>query len=329
MVYSIKTDSLFKIYSYIHLIRTTEERIANEYSNQEIRCPTHLSIGQEVVPSVLSLFITNNDLCVSTHRAHAHYIAKGGCLNSFISELYGKSFGCSKGRGGSMHLIDEKVGFMGSSAIVGNSIPVGVGLGYCFKNKKSNKNFSIAFFGDGAVEEGVFYESLNLACVKEIPVLFICENNKFSVYSPMKVRQPKNRSIAKLSECIWVKSISCDGNNINKVFKSIKFATDYIKKYQKPFFLEFSNYRWREHCGPNFDDNLNYRDKKITIKMIKEDPLCKLENHLKTKVFKGDIKINELKKINFKKIDTAFTKAKKIEKDISKISLDDEYKKSV
>ena len=329
MVYSIKTDSLFKIYSYIHLIRTTEERIANEYSNQEIRCPTHLSIGQEVVPSVLSLFITNNDLCVSTHRAHAHYIAKGGCLNSFISELYGKSFGCSKGRGGSMHLIDEKVGFMGSSAIVGNSIPVGVGLGYCFKNKKSNKNFSIAFFGDGAVEEGVFYESLNLACVKEIPVLFICENNKFSVYSPMKVRQPKNRSIAKLSECIGVKSISCDGNNINKVFKSIKFATDYIKKYQKPFFLEFSNYRWREHCGPNFDDNLNYRDKKITIKMIKEDPLCKLENHLKTKVFKGDIKINELKKINFKKIDTAFTKAKKIEKDISKISLDDEYKKSV
>ena len=145
----------------------------------------------------------------------------------------------------------------------------------------------------------------------------------------MKVRQPKNRSIAKLSECIGVKSISCDGNNINKVFKSIKFATDYIKKYQKPFFLEFSNYRWREHCGPNFDDNLNYRDKKITIKMIKEDPLCKLENHLKTKVFKGDIKINELKKINFKKIDTAFTKAKKIEKDISKISLDDEYKKSV
>ena len=327
MVYSLKIENLLKVYSYIHLIRSTEERIANEYSKQEIRCPTHLSIGQEVVPSVLSLFITKNDLCVSTHRSHAHYIAKGGCLNSFISELYGKSFGCSKGKGGSMHLIDLKVGFMGSSAIVGNSIPVGVGLGYRFKNKKSNKNFSIAFFGDGAVEEGVFYESLNLASVKKIPILFICENNNFSVYSSLKVRQPKNRSIAKLSEYIGVKAISCDGNDISKVYKTIKFATDYIKQHQKPFFLEFSTYRWREHCGPNFDDYLNYRNKNTSIKMIKNDPLNELENYLKNKLIKGNVKINHIKKKNYKKIDIAFINAQKNEKDISKMALMDEFKK--
>ena len=325
MVYSITKNKLIKIFSLIHLIRFTEERIVLEYSKQEIRCPTHLSIGQETVPSILSLFVSKKDLCVSTHRSHAHYIAKGGSLDSFIAELYGRSYGCSNGKGGSMHLIDTKVGFMGSSAIVGNSIPVGLGLGYKFKTKKNNKNFSIVFLGDGAVEEGVFYETLNLACTKKIPTLFICENNQYSVYSPMHVRQPNKRKIYKLSEKIGVESLYCDGNDIDKIYKSFEMATNYIRKFRKPFFIEFSNYRWREHCGPNYDDNLNYRNKKLTKSMIRRDILVKLENYLKKNLRDGEKIIKRLKDSNLKKIDESFLKAQIPEKNISLLAYTDEY----
>ncbi len=312
----------------MHLIRATEERIVAEYPKQEIRCPTHLSIGQEAVPSVLSLFLDKKDLCVSTHRAHAHYIAKGGSLNDFVAELYGKSFGCSKGKGGSMHLIDTKAGFMGSSAIVGNSIPVGLGLGYKFKNKKT-KNISVVFLGDGATEEGVFYESLNFAAVKSIPTLFVCENNQYSVYSSLKVRQPDRRKIYKLAQSIGVKSSYCDGNNIDQIYKSFDNAIKYIKKFKKPYFLEFSNYRWREHCGPNYDDDLNYRNKKITNTMISKDPLIKMKNFLSKKINGGMLKIQRIEKNNYVSIDNAFTKARRSEKNIKSQAYKNEYYKQI
>ena len=136
-------------------IRAVEEKIALEYNKQKMRCPTHLSIGQEAVPTAISACINKNDFAVSTHRGHAHYLAKGGDLKAMIAEIYGKETGCSKGKGGSMHLIDTKVGFMGTSAIVGNSIPVGVGLALSSKLKKSDQ-ISVVYLGDGAVEEGYF-----------------------------------------------------------------------------------------------------------------------------------------------------------------------------
>ena len=155
MVYSLDKKKALKIFEKIFLIRNVEESIAKEYSMQEMRCPVHLSIGQEAVPAVLSLLLNNKDLAVSTHRGHAHYLGKDGNLKKMIAEIYGKETGCSKGKGGSMHLIDKKVGFYGTSAIVGNSIPIGVGLAYNLKNRKE-KNLSVVYFGDGAMEEGVF-----------------------------------------------------------------------------------------------------------------------------------------------------------------------------
>ena len=133
-------------------IRMVEERIAKEYPLNEIRCPTHLSIGQEAVPAAISVCLNSQDYAVSTHRGHAHYLAKKGNLNKMIAEIYGKKSGCSGGKGGSMHLIDKEVGFMGTSAIVGNSIPVGVGLGFAQQLNKS-QNISCIFLGDGAIEE--------------------------------------------------------------------------------------------------------------------------------------------------------------------------------
>ena len=175
-------------------IRSLEERIASEYSSQEMRCPTHLSIGQEAAAAGVGLALSKKDVAVSSHRGHGHYVGKGGNLKRMMAEIYGKATGCSMGRGGSMHLIDREVGFEGTTAIVGNSIPVGVGLGLALQAKKM-KNVSVIFLGDGAIEEGAFYESANFAAVRNLPVLFICENNLYSVYSPLNVRQPKNRKI--------------------------------------------------------------------------------------------------------------------------------------
>ncbi len=273
-----------------------------------MRCPTHLSIGQELVPSVLSLFWKKNDYAVSTHRGHAHYLAKGGDLNKMIAEIYGKKTGSSKGKGGSMHLIDLNVNFMGTSAIVGNSIPVGVGLALS-STIMNKKNISYVFFGDGATEEGVFFESLNFSAVKSLPVIFICENNLYSVYSSLRERQPLNRKIYRLANSIGLKSKQCDGYDITKIYNSIASAINYVNKYKKPYFLEFSNYRWLEHCGPNFDNDLGYRKKEEYEKFKKKDPL----NYLRKKVVKlyGKKKILKIEKEILSKINNSFDFAKK------------------
>ena len=172
---------LLSFYKTMYRIRSVEEEISKRYSEGKMRCPTHLSIGQEAVPAAFSQIVSKKDYTVSSHRGHAHYLAKGGNLNSMIAEIYGKRSGCSNGKGGSMHLMDLSVNFMGTTAIVGNSIPIGVGLGLSAKTKKT-KQISFIFFGDGAVEEGVFYESINFAATKKLPTIFVCENNLYSVY---------------------------------------------------------------------------------------------------------------------------------------------------
>ena len=260
-------------------IRAVEEKIAAEYNQQKMRCPTHLSIGQEAVPSAISSCINKNDFAVSTHRGHAHYLAKGGDLKAMIAEIYGKETGCSKGKGGSMHLIDTKVGFMGTSAIVGNSIPVGVGLALSSKLKKSDQ-ICVVYLGDGAVEEGVFYESLNFAILKDLRVLFVCENNLYSVYSSLDVRQPKNRKIASMVKAIGVNSEQGDGNNLEECVNISTHAIKTIRREAGPFFLEFATYRHREHCGPNFDNNIGYRTEEEFETWKSKDPIKEYQNRL-------------------------------------------------
>ena len=253
-------------------IRLVEESIANKYSEQKMRCPTHLSIGQEAIAVGVCANLTSQDQVLSTHRAHAHYLAKGGCLNSMMAEIYGKASGCSKGMGGSMHLIDTSVGFMGSTAIVGNTIPVAVGLAL---EKKLTRKKSIAcvFFGDGATEEGAFYESVNFAIIHSLPILFICENNLYSVYSGLEVRQPVDRKIYKMVRAMGISAQHANGNDVEEVARKVKHAKTMILKSGGPQFLEFDTYRWREHCGPNFDNNIGYRDESEFLKWKKKDPL--------------------------------------------------------
>ena len=261
-----------KLFESMLRIRLVEESIANKYSEQKMRCPTHLSIGQEAIAVGVCANLTSQDQVLSTHRAHAHYLAKGGCLNSMMAEIYGKASGCSKGMGGSMHLIDTSVGFMGSTAIVGNTIPVAVGLAL-EKKLTHKKSIACVFFGDGATEEGAFYESINFAIIHSLPILFICENNLYSVYSGLEVRQPVDRKIYKMVRAMGISAQHGNGNDVEEVARKVKQAKTMIMKSGGPQFLEFDTYRWREHCGPNFDNNIGYREESEFLKWKKKDPL--------------------------------------------------------
>ena len=274
------TDNLLtNLFRQMYRIRAVEEAIAHHYSEGKMRCPVHLSIGQESIPAVFAQSIALTDFAVSTHRGHAHYLAKGGNLNAMIAEIYGKSTGCAKGKGGSMHLIDLAVNFMGTSAIVGNSIPIGVGLALSAQLKRT-KQISSVFLGDGATEEGVFYESVNFAAVRKLPVLFICENNLYSVYSPLSVRQPKGRSIAKMVEAMGIEVSVGDGHNIASSHEIMKNAVDKVRSTGAPLFLEFTTYRWREHCGHGFDNDIGYRTQEEFLEWQAKDPLNNLEQQL-------------------------------------------------
>ncbi len=305
----LSLNQKIKIFKVCSLIRHVETEISNRYSNGKMRCPVHLSIGQEGVPAALSLLINNKDFAVSTHRAHAHYISKGGSIKRMIAEIYGKSTGCSGGKGGSMHLTDKKKGFMGSSSIVGNSIPLGVGLGLSLKLNKS-KNLSIIYLGDGAIETGAFFESVNFAIIKKLPVIFICENNFYSVYTPLKYRQPKNRKIFKMVSGLGINSHYFDGSKPFSFFKKLKSIIENTRKKSEPCFIEFSTYRYLEHCGPFNDDNLEYRPKKELEKWKKKDPYLKIKTILEKNISLKN-RIKNIEKKNFQIVNSAFRFAEK------------------
>jgi pyruvate dehydrogenase E1 component alpha subunit len=258
-------------------IRHVEQEIARRYGEGKMRCPTHLSIGQEAVSAAVGLALRVTDLAVSGHRAHAHYLCKGGSQPAKLAEIYGRIDGCSRGKGGSMHLIDESVGFMGSTAIVAGTIPVGVGLAYGMKCKQADQ-VSCVFHGDAAVEAGVFFESVNFAVVKKLPVLFLCENNLYSVYSPLSVRQPEDRSIAKMAEGLGMKTGTGNGNDVAEVYAKTSEALAAIRAGGGPQLLEFSTYRWLEHCGPNYDNDIGYRTEAEYLSWRAKEPVASFES---------------------------------------------------
>lgn len=247
-----------KLYFDMLRIRRVEEAIASRYPEQKMRCPVHLSIGQEAVAVGVCKTLLQTDQVISGHRAHAHYLAKGGDLKKMIAEIYGKATGCCKGRGGSMHLVDLEKGMMGSTPIVGGSIPVGVGLAFATALKKENRVTAI-FFGEGSTEEGVWAESLNFAALKKLPVLFVCENNFYSVYSPLHVRQPAERNRIAIAAAHGLYTDEGDGNDVEEVYEKTQTAVQRIREGKGPAFVEFTTYRYREHCGPNFDNHIGYR----------------------------------------------------------------------
>jgi pyruvate dehydrogenase E1 component alpha subunit len=264
-------DSRISKILQLFYVRNVEEFIANKYSDFLFRCPVHLSIGQEAIAVGVCSNLTINDKVISTHRSHAHYLAKGGDLISMFAEMMGKPSGCSKGRGGSMHLFDDEQGFYGSIPIVGSSLPIATGIGYA--QKLSNDNgIAVAFQGDAAFETGQFSESLNFISTFDIPILMVMENNKYSTYSPINDRRSSNLALAEIIKGYGLDYYSYSGDNLLDVDK---IMADLIIKVRngKPIFVEFDTFRRLEHCGPNLDDNLGYRTIDEIKSYEKRDPI--------------------------------------------------------
>ena len=261
-------------------IRMVEEAIAAEYPKQEMRCPTHLCIGQEAIAAGVCANLTNEDVVFSTHRSHGHYLAKGGNLSAMIAELYGKATGCSGGIGGSMHLIDLDANFLGAAPIVASTIPVAVGVAFS-RMMIRKPGIAVCFFGDAAVEEGVSHEAFNFAVLKHLPVLFVCENNLYSTVTHLHDRQPR-RPIADLARGHGMRAQTIDGQDVWKVREAAAKAVRSIRGGKGPFFLECLTFRYREHCGPN-EDAPALRPSAELVRWKRNDPVLRMTRFFKEK----------------------------------------------
>ncbi len=251
----IKRDLLKKMLS----IRIFEERIVAVYPKQEMKTPVHLCIGQEACAAGVCAHLNKEDLIFSTHRNHGHYIAKGADLRAITAELYGRTDGCTKGKGGSMHFVDVEAGCMGTTAIVGGSIPLGAGGALALKMRGVNA-ISAAFFGDGAADEGVLQETLNFAALKKLPVLFACENNFYATNSNVRARHA-GPSIAARAAAFGIPNATVDGNDAEIVWRAAGDAIAHIRSGKGPYFLEMTTYRWKGHVGPECDYEKGCRPK--------------------------------------------------------------------
>lgn len=278
MAENISSDIYLRMYKTMIKIRRFEESLIEPLTRKEIVCPVHLYIGQEAVAAGVCANLRKEDWVFSTHRSHGHYIAKGGDVKALMAELYGKVTGCSKGRGGSMHLAYSAVGLPGSSAIVAGTIPLAVGTGLAFSMQKKDA-VSVAFFGDGAVDEGAFYEALNFAGLKKLPVIFVCENNLYSTYMPLSSCLA-DVSIYKKADIFNMPGIRVDGNNVAEVFKVSKKAIENARHGKGPTLMECMTYRWLGHVGPNYDLDKGIRSKEELEYWMDRCPIKAFEEFL-------------------------------------------------
>lgn len=234
------------LFRELALIRRFEEYIESVYMTDILKTPVHLSIGQEAIAVGLCRQLKASDRLFTTYRNHAHYIAKGGSIQALVDELNNRATGCSGGRGGSMHVIDLAVGIPGTTAIVGGAVPLAVGSALASKFSGDGA-ISVTFFGDGASEEGGTYESLNFAAVHKLPVLFVCENNQYAIYSPQHERA-STASIIERFKGLGIISLSGDGNDLDDVIRVSAQAIELTRQGQ-PVLLELSSMLMREHVG--------------------------------------------------------------------------------
>ena len=244
-------------YRSLYRIRRVEEEIVRLYPSDRIKSPVHLSIGQESVSVGVCAALAEDDIAFGTYRGHALYLAKGGDLKAMMAELYGKRDGCARGKAGSMHLIDLGAGMMGTSAIVATTIPHAVGYALALKMRREDRIVAV-FFGDGAADEGVFHESMNFAALKKLPILFVCENNGYAIYSPVGDRMPAD-NFCERAESYRIPSARIESGKTTEIRDAAAQAVATIREGAGPQFLECLTARWRDHVGPDEDRMWKYR----------------------------------------------------------------------
>lgn len=290
-----------RLYESLYRIRRTEEEIAKIYPSDKIKSPVHLSIGQEAISVGVCEALREDDVVFGTYRGHAMYLAKGGDLNAMVAEMYGKETGCTSGKGGSMHLVDPDAGVMGTSAVVGTSIANAAGAAYALKLQKSDR-VVVCFFGDGATEEGVFAETLNFAALKQLPIVFVCENNGYAIHTSQAKRQGRP-DIAARAKAYGIPTAIVEGNDCLAVHEQTTMAVDAIRSgVGGPFFIEAKTYRWREHVGPGEDFHLGFRDADERDPWMENDEVARIGNLLDDNVrdaIEADVEVEVAAAIEF------------------------------
>jgi TPP-dependent pyruvate/acetoin dehydrogenase alpha subunit len=263
-----------RLYRALWRIRRVEEEIARIYPTDKIKSPVHLSIGQEAVSVGICAALQPADVVFGTYRGHALYLARGGDLRAMVAELFGKATGCTRGKGGSMHLIDAAHGVMGTSAVVGTTIANAVGYAYALQYRQQDAIVA-SFFGDGATEEGVFAESLNFAVLKRLPILFVCENNQYAIHTHQSKRQG-NPAICARARAFGLPAEQLAGNDLLTLVEKAQASVKQIRQGSGPHFFEVMTYRLREHVGPGTDYHLGYRDEAEAQPWIESDAVGRL-----------------------------------------------------
>jgi len=245
------------LYEKIYLIKRVENAIVDNYMDNAMKTPMHMSRGSESIAAGVCSACGDRGQFFGTYRSHAIYLSSGGDINKFFSEMYGKENGRFGGRAGSMHISSPESGHIASSAIVASNIPVAVGAS--FANKiKNNKKIVVVFFGDGAIDEGNFWESLNMACLWKLPVIFICEDNRLAVHTYKNKRQGYNNIINIIKE-FNIKTYSGLGTDAEIVYNITEEAISHIDTFNQPCFIKLEYFRYLEHVGIFSDTNQNYR----------------------------------------------------------------------
>jgi TPP-dependent pyruvate/acetoin dehydrogenase alpha subunit len=269
-----RAAALSDFYHQLYLIRRVEERISEIYPSDKIKSPVHLSIGQEAVAVGVCRALRPDDFASGTYRGHATYLARGGNLRGMFAELYGKASGVARGKGGSMHLVDMSHGVLGTSAVVGTTVPIAVG--YALAQKALGTGCVVAaFFGDGATEEGAFYESLNFAALRHLPVLFVCENNFLAIHEPIAKRQATDRLVERVAT-FDIPTARVTSGDVFEIYDRTRALLDHVRDGAGPAFLECHTYRWREHVGPGEDYDAGYRDREELKRWQAKDPIAVL-----------------------------------------------------
>lgn len=269
------------LYQTMLRIHLCEESLVDPILTGAIKCPVHLYTGQEAIAAGVCAALEKQDYVFGTHRSHGHFIAKGGRIDEMVAEIYGKATGCSRGRGGSMHLIDPDCGMMGAAPVVAGTISLAVGAALAASIRKDQR-VSVAFFGDGASNEGALFESMNFASLKRLPIIFVCENNLYSTHMPIRECRP-DKPIYHMAHALDMAGQNVDGNDVMAVYAAATDSVTRCRQGSGPVFLECMTYRMRGHVGP--DDNIqgshtDIRPKTEIDYWRERDPLKRLESQM-------------------------------------------------
>lgn len=300
-------DKNLNLYEKLFRIRESEKEIIKHYNESEMKTPMHMSLGSEAIAVGVCEALGKQGQFFCSYRSHAVYLTNTGETDAFFAELYGKSTGIVKGRGGSMHLSSPKTGFFGASAIVASTLPPAIGAAYANKMKSSDKVVCV-FFGDGAIDEGSFWESLNMACLMKLAVLFVCEDNGYAVHNPTSARHGYS-SIAKIVEKFNCNVYVSDSTDVEKIHHLARRAVNDIKKSSRPSFLHLKYYRYLRHVGTEEDFAAGYRQRNEFERWLKIDPV-KIQREKIAKLGIGNKKIQALENKIIRKIKKSIQLAK-------------------